>query len=568
MKIYYKIAGISVIVLALLSVVYFVRSSSSDTISSPITRKYYDKSTKKSTQSIQNTSDARHDTSSQDREQHPPANKSLSSNGSDYSTSSKVALKQNAPKQLEIKSHVTKEYTYRALLASTDPLSATSWSLSAVKAPQAWNITTGNGAVVAVIDTGFAMEHEDLKNQWFKNIGEQGTTTTGDICWSGTPADKSTNKCDDDNNGYVDDWRGWDFFEVNNDPQTGQVDPLGEAVAHGTEVAGLVGATGNNGVGVATINWDARIMPLQVLSDNGYGYSSDLIAAIHYAVDNGAKVINMSLGGDMPDPEVTAAVKYAYDHNVVVVAAAGNCGTGTEYACDPARPGAMGYPALDDHVIAVGASDQNGGKASFSSYGPKLDVVAPGSGRISSPTWSSTDGVSAYADYLYGTSFASPYVAGLVSLIKSVRPDSSVNDIRAIIDGSATKVATMNGEIYKNETGHGLINAEQAVVVAKALSSQEESTPTLGQVGNHVSEHAYDRNTSLSSACKTQAYVYCTIRFLSDENGYERYMPYQKVDSTGSSSWRWQGSLLGGGMWWAQAMQGQLASSSYMLFAK
>ena len=236
----------------------------------------------------------------------------------------------------------------------------------------AWDTTTGSGAIIAVIDTGFALQHEDLVAAWASNSGENGVTSSSDTCWTGSPEDKSTNACDDDDNGYVDDYLGWDFVNTNNSPQAGDTNPNGDAAAHGTEVAGLSGAVGDNGVGISTISWSNRLMPLQALDDDGRGYTSDVVAAVYYAVDNGADVINMSLGGSANDPALATAINYAYSNNVPVVAAAGNCGTGQEYGCDPAKPGEMGYPALYDNVISVGATTVSNSRASFSSYGPGL----------------------------------------------------------------------------------------------------------------------------------------------------------------------------------------------------
>ncbi len=470
-----------------------------------------------------------------------------------------------APKQTEITKTVSKEHVYKALGTSNDPLSQNSWSLTATKAPQAWNLSTGPGAVVAVIDSGFALAHEDLVNQWYKNIQETGYTVQGDRCWTGVSADKSSNVCDDDNNGYVDDWRGWDFVGRTNNPQAGRTNPAGQGVAHGTEVAGLVGATGNNAKGIATYSWNTKLLPLQVLGDDGSGYTSSVVSAIYYAVDRGASVINMSLGGDTPDSALAAAIAYAYARNVVVVAAAGNCGTGQEAGCDPTKPGAMGYPALDKHVIAVGASTSTNARASFSSYGPGLDVIAPGSGTIPSTMWTQNNQTSAYASNLYGTSFASPLVAGYVALIKSVRPNSTTDDIIALVDGTAQKVAAMQGNVYTNEYGHGLIDANQALIVATSLNNFT-GTVSLLQTGSEVSEHSFSSTTQLSSGCKTSSASYCTI-WAMDEQGNERFLPYT-ASSTPGVGWSWKGSILSSGLWNVSARSGHVVSPPYVLFQK
>ena len=475
---------------------------------------------------------------------------------------------ESAPKQAAIRASVTKEYPYYALLLPNDPYAQSSWALQTTQTPAAWNQTTGSSVLVAVIDSGFALDHEDLKQQWHKNPGETGTTQVGDRCWTGVVKDKSTNNCDDDNNGYKDDVTGWNFVASTNNPQAGQSNPSGAAVSHGTETAGLAGATSNNGLGIASFNWGTRLMPLQALSDDGAGYTSDVIAALYYAVDNGAQVVNMSLGGSQPDPAMQIAIDYAYERNVVVVAAAGNCGTGQELGCDPNKPGAMSYPALSRHVIAVGATDSTNQRASFSSYGPGLDVVAPGAGAIVSPMWQPSNQTSSYAGSLYGTSFAAPFVTSLVSLIKSIRPATSVNDITSLIDGSAQKVGGMSGKLYASQYGHGLITSNSAITIANSLSSSS-STPVLRQTGNAVSEHNFSPSSSMASGCEVDSNTYCTAWLYNETTGHDRYLPYIKANTDGHAGWLWTGDILQSDLWSVRAVQGNRVSPTpYLLFSK
>jgi subtilisin family serine protease len=472
----------------------------------------------------------------------------------------------SAPRQAEITQKVTKEYEYRALRASNDPLPQPAWVQNGLHIPSAWDTATGSGVVIADIDTGFALDHQDLSDQWYQNVGEVGTTKSGDRCWNGTPGNKSTNSCDDDSNGYIDDWRGWNFVDVNNTPQAGTSNPNGSGVSHGTETAGLVGASGNNGLGTASVAWNNRVMPLQALDDNGAGYTSGVTSAVYYAVDNGAKVINMSLGGATKDPALSTAIQYAYDHDVVVVAAAGNCGTGTEQGCDPSQPGAMGYPALDKHVIAVGALTSSNARASFSSYGPGLDVMAPGSGSIVSTMWTPSNQTSAYASSLYGTSFASPIVASYVGLLKSIRSSSSVDDITALVDATASKPTGMNGGYYTNQYGHGLLDASNGLSVGTGLN-QSSSVPQLLQAGGPQSEHTFASGNSLSSGCNAPAGTYCTVWAIGD-TGYDRYLPYTATVS-GQAGWTWSADVLGSGNWSLRARSGNSVSTTpYQLFSK
>jgi hypothetical protein len=473
-----------------------------------------------------------------------------------------------APKQEEVRHSVAEEKIYYALGVPNDPGYTGNWALQKVNAPAAWNISTGNSqTIVAVIDSGFALNHEDLKTSWYQNPGETGVTKLGGRCWTGISLDKATNNCDDDNNGYIDDWRGWSFPSGDNNPMAGKTNPNGAGVAHGTETAGLSGAAGNNATGIATINWNTKVMPLQVLSDDGSGYTSDVAAAIYYAVDNGASVINMSLGGSEYDPALQTATDYAYAHSVVVVAAAGNCGTGTESGCSGLPAGSMGYPALNPHVISVGATTSGDQRASFSSYGPALDIAAPGSGSIVSPTWTPTNGTSLYSGTLYGTSFASPQVASLASLIKSIRPNSSVDDIIALMLATATKLPAMNSQPYTNELGHGVINAGAALQAAQSLNTSA-ATPILGQAGGVTSEHSYTSTDQLGSGCTVNANSFCTVRLYNAAKDYDRYLPYQIASAQGRTGWTWSGSILPSGQWEVRAVQGDYRSSTYPLGSK
>lgn len=473
-----------------------------------------------------------------------------------------------APKQAAVRDSVATEYPYYALLLPNDPYAQSSWALQNTQTPSAWNQTTGGAVTVAVIDSGFALNHEDLKNQWYQNPGETGTTQAGGRCWIGVPQSKASNGCDDDNNGYLDDVTGWNFVSSTNSPQAGQLNPNGAAVSHGTETAGLAGATSNNNLGIASLNWGTRLMPLQALDDDGAGYTSDVVAALYYAVDNGAKVVNMSLGGSQPDPAMQTAIDYAYAHDVVVVAAAGNCGTGQELGCDPSKPGAMSYPALSNHVLAVGAADSTSQRASFSSYGSGLDVVAPGAGSIVSPMWQPGNQTTSYSSSLYGTSFATPFVASLASLVKSIRPAASVNDVTALIDGSAQKVGAMSGKPYTLQYGHGLINAQSATAIATALNTSS-STPLLRQTGNAVSEHSFSAGSTMASGCEVAAGTYCTAWFHNETTGYDRYLPYTKANTNGDAGWSWTGDLLQSDLWSVRTVQGSNASSTpYLLFSK
>lgn len=477
-----------------------------------------------------------------------------------------------APAQAAIRHKVAVEHTYYALALSNDTYAASSWALQAVKAPQAWDVATGSSAVtVAVIDSGFALNHQDLDQAWFINSAESGNTAGGEPCWTGSPANKQTNNCDDDNNGYVDDWRGWDFDAIDNQPQAGTTDPNGDGVSHGTRVAGLVAAETNNGQGIASVAWGARLMPLQVLNDDGVGYTSDVVAAIYYAVDNGADVINMSLGGASPDSALQTAINYAISHDVLVVAAAGNCGSDSaDSVCSQLPAGGVTYPALYPDVIAVGATNSSDQVASFSSYGEAVDVSAPGSGTIVSTTWTSGNQTSAYASSLQGTSFSAPMVSSVAALIKAVRPDTSVEDVTALLTANTTRPSGMGSHTYNKNFGHGIVDSQAALNIASSLNGQIESSPTLLNSGGYIAEGITNGMEPLSSGCQTiLANTACTVRFKNITSGHRRYMPYQISNESSLAGWSWAAIILGGGAWEVRTQQGErLSNTPYYIESK
>ena len=229
--------------------------------------------------------------------------------------------------------------------APNDPDYGQQWALSKINAPAAWNVTTGTVTItIAILDTGIDLGHPDLATKIWTNPGE-------------IPA----NGLDDDRNGKIDDVHGWHFFHSGAENAFVQDDN-----GHGTHVAGIAAAAMNNGIGVAGVAWRAQIMPVKVLDEYGSGWLSDVAAGIVYASDQGAKIINVSLGGSALSQTLCDAVAYASQTTgALVVAAAGNTG------------GAVLYPAACDHVPAVAATDRADQRAYFSNLGPQVDLAAP-----------------------------------------------------------------------------------------------------------------------------------------------------------------------------------------------
>ena len=258
----------------------------------------------------------------------------------------------------DIVEHVERHALRYPNRAANDPYVDLQWGLANIHAREAWDITPGKPeVVVAVIDTGVDYWHPDLR---------------GNI-WINTAEFYDADGVDDDGNGYVDDIRGWDFVGDDAENTVADNDPM-DVDGHGTHVAGIIAAAGNNGLGIAGINWQAKIMALKVEADNGqYFEDFAIIKAIHYAIDQGAKIVNCSFGGSARSDEEEGAFTALKNAGVLAVCAAGNDSRNT----DSTAQYPSGYNL--DNIISVAASGSDDKLASFSNYGPtSVDLMAPG----------------------------------------------------------------------------------------------------------------------------------------------------------------------------------------------
>ncbi len=331
------------------------------------------------------------------------------------------------------------------------------WHLDAIHAPEAWTQTTGTtDVVVAVIDSGVDIDHPDLRQNIWTN-----------------PLEIPNNQKDDDENGLIDDVHGWNFVEQSADVRPiVSKDGIDEAFIHGTVVASLIGARGNNDIGISGVAWNVRIMPLVVLNAQGEGSDIDIAQAIRYAVAQGADIINLSFVGYEKDQVLSAAIDDATSQGVLIVSAAGNGDTILGEDLDKTA----GFPACNKGAggrgsISVTSVNQAGKKAEYANYGSCVDVSAPGENLFAArPTYAHTDRQLAAAGYrggLSGTSVAAPLVAGLAALIKSLHPDWTAEDIAQHIRQTATTVNETN-PAFNGKMGTGLINAKAAVATSDA----------------------------------------------------------------------------------------------------
>jgi subtilisin family serine protease len=319
------------------------------------------------------------------------------------------------------------DHAVTAQVEPNDPRYAEQWNMTHIGMPKAWTIVTDTSSLtIAILDTGIKTNHPDLQHQLWTNPGEI-----------------EANGVDDDGNGFVDDLHGWHFYQVyaNGMAMPFQNSDIGDHNGHGSHVAGIIAASGNNGIGVAGVAWKARLMVLRILDDDAAGWESDVIRGLQYAVANGARVINLSLGLAERTPALEAAVAAAAAQDVLLVAAAGNGG------------GNVLYPAAFPSVLSVSASDRQDRRADFGAYGPSLDLLAPGVDIIS--TW---NGVPYFSRS--GTSMAAPHATGVAALLWARMPAATARDVGTCLMLTATDVEIPGRD---DETGWGVLNAERAV---------------------------------------------------------------------------------------------------------
>lgn len=363
------------------------------------------------------------------------------------------------------------------------------WGLLHTGATEAWDVTSGVPTViVAVIDTGVNFAQEDMTGRWWTNASE--------IANNGT---------DDGGNGYIDDHRGWDFFDDDNDP----TDDAGGNMSHGMACASIIAAEGNNGrgmMGVAggmTRVGGVRIMPLRVGTDTNIPVSAE-IAAIDYAVDNGAQIISMSFGGASGGQVEEDAIDRAWNAGVLCIAAAGNNSQGNGDLID--------LPAGFDNCLSVGATSifsvdlpvRSGTslvserRAPYSKIGPEMDLVAPGTHIISA--LNSAAGYTTVAGAQFtGTSAATPVVAGLAALLKSANPSWTASQLRERMISTAVDLGPAG---FDNTYGHGRIDMAAALpapaVVIKGDTNgdgkvdQDDIEPIRQRFGARQGESNYD----------------------------------------------------------------------------
>lgn len=394
-------------------------------------------------------------------------------------------------------------YIYQAATITPNDINfSDQWYLKRIKAPEGWAIQNQSpNVIIAVIDSGVDITHPDLKSSlWTNNQEEPG------------------NKQDDDNNGLVDDYYGWDFVNNVPDPSPKFKPGFTEAgILHGTIIAGLIGASGNNVEGIAGLTWKTKIMSLKALDDAGNGEVTRVVKAIDYAVTHGANIINLSFVGYAHSQAMQEAIERAVAAGVLVVAPAGNeqsAGQGVNLNSKPIYPACYKNSQNQSLVIGVAATDGIDQKASFSGYGKNcVALSAPGvsffSTAVYAPqqSWQGRFFDTHYSGYWSGTSVAVPLVSGTLALIQAANPTlTPAQSLRMLLDGTDNIDALNPG--FEGQLGQGRLNSvaslARAVAPLQTQSARLVLAPAAGaepfvQVAELDGQEifhflAYDRN--------------------------------------------------------------------------
>ena len=387
-----------------------------------------------------------------------------------------------ALEQLEHRTLLSASHLIHTLSFPSDPkfTQGQQWDMEGgfgSNASAAWKLGyTGlnvKATVVGVVDEGIQFSHADLAGR------------------VSNPGEVAGNRKDDDHNGFVDDVYGWDF--VNNDNSVYDGGPRGNQDDHGTHVAGIIAADGNNGIGLAGIDWNADLSSAKFLGRGGYGTDKGAIAAINYLVNLKVNqhvnivAINASWGSSVNNRDLYNAIKSAGDNNILVVAAAGNSGTNNDVT--PFYPADFDLP----NVITVTAIDKNGNLPAWANYGATtVDIGAPGVGIVS------TVPNDKYASYS-GTSMAAPHVTGAIALYAAYHPEATAAQIKDALLASAVPTASLAG---KTVTGGRLdilnfLTTAPGTVAVKAAASTSSGSTTKGGARTRAGGGATSLNATI-----------------------------------------------------------------------
>ena len=368
------------------------------------------------------------------------------------------------------------------------------WYLDKMQAGVAWETSTGSDdVVIAVIDSGVDLDHPDL----IGNIWQNSTEIAG-------------NGVDDDKNGYIDDLHGWDFVDEDGDP-TPEINSTAsaDAISHGTLVAGLIGATGDNAEGVTGVNWNVSVMSLRILDEQGNGNAITASEAVDYAIANGADVLNLSFSGMSNDRALGDSIEQAYEAGIVIISAMGNDGLNTDQS--PVYP-ACYMEGDEDWVIGVAATNRLDKAADFTNYGEDcVDISAPGVDIFGLDYYDPSEGFNeAYNGGWAGTSMSAPLVAGAVGLLLSAYPTLTPSAMKTVLQLSVDPVSAEPA--LRKMYGTGRLNLANALTIAPNFVEEIEIS------SDYIKSPSFESVYAITETGGRRAFMNATAYFTHEDS--------------------------------------------------
>ena len=428
------------------------------------------------------------------------------------------------------------DYVMVSQFTPNDPSTGSQWFLSKISAYSAWDLSQGDtNVVIGMVDTGSDLDHPDLaaniKRNWLEN---------------------PTNGIDDDGNGYIDDWRGWDFAGANYLALSQDNDPsiTTSYCEHGSHTSGCASEVSNNGVGGAGIGFKCKLLISKHGADNdntssGSSYLYNTNSGLVYVYQNGAKVINCSYGGSTYSAYTQLVMNNAFANGTVAVAAAGNDGTNV----------AM-YPAAYNNVISVAASTSSDTKAYFSNYNTTVDVTAPGQG-IYSTLWNNT-----YASW-DGTSMASPITAGIVALIWSKFPAYTPDQVVAKLKAGVDDIYSVNPS-YVGLLGTGRVNAFKCLQGGTPIIENTNEVPVKFSIEQNY-PNPFNPVTNIKFALPKSSIVKLSVY---DVSGKEVAALLNEFKKSGTYIFQFDASSLSSGVYFYKISADNFTDTKRMILIK
>ncbi|MBN1632817.1 MAG: S8 family serine peptidase [Ignavibacteria bacterium] len=386
------------------------------------------------------------------------------------------------------------ENSEKVYIIPNDPYFSSQYYLSNAGFNSVWDFSLGDSSVViGVIDSGLDFTHPDLQNSYKINYGEFGNG-------------KENNGIDDDNNGFIDDWRGWNFISNSNNPSDDNIN------SHGTAVTGIINAGFDNGIGISSAASNTKVLVLKAFDKNGTGAEDIVSYAVLYGISAGVKIFNFSFGDNIYSNLFRDVARFAYSKNITIVTSAGNTASDN-----------LHYPSAFDEVISVGAIDANNFRTGFSTFGETVDIFAPGNQILTtSRTGKGLEQLNLDYFYINGTSFSAPIVSSAAAILLSKNKNLTNEEIRGIL--------VSNTDYIKNQTGWDHYSASGKLNILSAYNNIDN--PAIARIYlPYQNFSSYDNSVPLVIS---SAYPFTKSTIISYSYGENFLYPFN-IFSSGSN---------------------------------